>query len=288
MLRLESPIQGEFRLARVPDDDRRRRHPRGHDRAGAATAPRTATRGSSSDPAEFRLDRANGRQHLGFGFGIHTCAGAPLARAEARVSLERLLDRMADIRISEAEHGPAGARRYEYTPIYMLRGLEQLHLEFTPVAGTAGREQRDHRVPHELPALHRRRVGRRVERRGRSRSSTRRPKRSSRGCRRRRSADVDRAVAAARRAVRRRTLAADVAAGALRRARAVHAGADRPARGARRPDHRRGGLRARPIAQALQFDAPLRYAAWFAERAATFPFLDPLPPQVGPRGSARA
>ena len=86
------------------------------------------------DPDELRLDRANGRQHLGFGFGIHTCAGAPLARAEARVSLERIFDRMADIRISEAEHGPAGARRYEYTPIYLLRGLEHLHLEFTPIA----------------------------------------------------------------------------------------------------------------------------------------------------------
>ena len=36
------------------------------------------------DPDELRLDRVNGRQHLGFGFGIHTCAGAPLARAEAR------------------------------------------------------------------------------------------------------------------------------------------------------------------------------------------------------------
>ena len=58
------------------------------------------------DPDELRLDRVNGRQHLGFGFGIHTCAGAPLARAEARVSLERILDRMADIRISEARARP--------------------------------------------------------------------------------------------------------------------------------------------------------------------------------------
>jgi aldehyde dehydrogenase (NAD+) len=41
---------------------------------------------------------------------------------------------------------------------------------------------------------------------------------------------------------------------------------------------------ARPIAQALQFDTPLRYASWFAERAATFPYVDPLPPQVSPRG----
>jgi aldehyde dehydrogenase (NAD+) len=41
---------------------------------------------------------------------------------------------------------------------------------------------------------------------------------------------------------------------------------------------------ARPIAQALQFDTPLRYASWFAERAGSFPYLDPLPPQAGPRG----
>ena len=61
------------------------------------------------------------------------CPGAPLARAETRVSVERLLDRMADIRISEAAHGPAGARRYEYPAMYLLRGLEKLHLEFTPI-----------------------------------------------------------------------------------------------------------------------------------------------------------
>jgi len=43
---------------------------------------------------------------------------------------------MSDIRISEREHGPAGARRYEYSPIYMLRGLEGLHIEFTPGAAS--------------------------------------------------------------------------------------------------------------------------------------------------------
>ena len=41
---------------------------------------------------------------------------------------------------------------------------------------------------------------------------------------------------------------------------------------------------ARPIAQALQFDTPLRYAEWFAERAGTFPYVEALLPQVGPRG----
>ena len=88
-----------------------------------------------ADPSTFDLDRANARQHIAFGRGIHTCPGAPLARAETRVSIERLLDRMADISISEREHGPADARRYQYVPTFILRGLTRLHLEFTPVGG---------------------------------------------------------------------------------------------------------------------------------------------------------
>ncbi|MEU6379145.1 cytochrome P450 [Streptomyces sp. NPDC046909] len=85
------------------------------------------------DPAVFRMDRANVREHLAFGRGVHTCPGAPLARVEARISIERLLDRIDDIRISEAAHGPAGARRYTYEPTFILRGLNALHVEYTPL-----------------------------------------------------------------------------------------------------------------------------------------------------------
>jgi len=49
------------------------------------------------------------------------------------VSLTRILDRMHDIRLSERHHGPARNRRYEYEPTYILRGLREIHLEFTPV-----------------------------------------------------------------------------------------------------------------------------------------------------------
>ena len=45
---------------------------------------------------------------------------------------------------------------------------------------------------------------------------------------------------------------------------------------------------ARPIAENFQFDIGMKYAEWFAERAATFPFADPLPVQAGPAASARA
>jgi cytochrome P450 len=84
------------------------------------------------DPHEFRPDRKNVREHLAFGRGIHTCAGAPLARVEGSVTVRRLLDRLRDIRIDESVHGPAGHRDYSYEPTFLLRGLTSLHIEFTP------------------------------------------------------------------------------------------------------------------------------------------------------------
>lgn len=43
-------------------------------------------------PEEFRPERKPNR-HIGFGGGIHTCLGAPLARIETDIALERLLNR---------------------------------------------------------------------------------------------------------------------------------------------------------------------------------------------------
>jgi cytochrome P450 len=85
------------------------------------------------EPNEFRLDRKNVREHIAFGRGIHTCAGAPLARVEGRVTVNRILDRTRELTISEAKHGPLGQRSYAYEPTFLLRGLTELHIEFTPV-----------------------------------------------------------------------------------------------------------------------------------------------------------
>lgn len=82
------------------------------------------------DPEDFRPDRGNARAHLGFGHGVHVCPGGPLARTEARVSIQRLLARMSDIRISEQHHGPPDQRTYVYQPNYVMRGLKELHVEF--------------------------------------------------------------------------------------------------------------------------------------------------------------
>lgn len=86
-----------------------------------------------ANPEAFDLDRANGRTHVAFGRGIHACAGAPLARAEARVTLERMLDRMRNFRFDEERHGPAGARRFEYLQNYSLRGVTEMHVLFDRV-----------------------------------------------------------------------------------------------------------------------------------------------------------
>lgn len=87
------------------------------------------------DPHEFRPDRKNVREHIAFGRGIHTCAGAPLARVEAQITVKRLLDRMSEISIDSAKHGAVGARNYFYEPTFLLRGLTELHIEFTAEAG---------------------------------------------------------------------------------------------------------------------------------------------------------
>jgi cytochrome P450 len=130
-LRIESPVKADFRLAR-----------RSTTIGGVdipAGTPVMLLNGAANrdprrfdDPAEFRIDRPNARAHMAFGRGAHTCPGGPLARSEGRVSLDRILTRMRDIRLDEEHHGPPSERRFRYEPTWILRGLSDLHLEFTP------------------------------------------------------------------------------------------------------------------------------------------------------------
>ena len=136
-LRIESPVKGDFRLAR------RQVTIAGVDIPAGGTlmvlngaANRDPRR--FEDSAEFRIDRDNSREHLAFGRGVHSCPGGSLARMETVVSIDRLLDRTEEIGISEAHHGPLGSRRYRYMPTYILRGLTELHLELTPAGTEAG------------------------------------------------------------------------------------------------------------------------------------------------------
>jgi cytochrome P450 len=85
------------------------------------------------NPGEFDMNRPKIKEHLAFGRGAHTCIGAPLARREVAISIERLLARLGDIRLSDAHHGPEDSRRFDYEPTYILRALKNLHLEFDPI-----------------------------------------------------------------------------------------------------------------------------------------------------------
>ena len=92
-MRFDTPLQmferwvlEDIEVARACDPARRRARL-------CCSAPRTATRRSSTDPDELDLDRKP-NPHLSFGAGIHFCLGAPLARIELQTSFGTLLRRL--------------------------------------------------------------------------------------------------------------------------------------------------------------------------------------------------
>lgn len=128
-LRYESPVRGDFRLSKCPVTV-------GGVDLPAGTTVMLVNAALNRDPRKFPepdafdIHRPNARSHVAFGRGPHACPGAPLARTEARVSLERMLARTSDIRIDEDKHGPPGDRHYRYLPTFILRGLSRLHIRF--------------------------------------------------------------------------------------------------------------------------------------------------------------
>jgi cytochrome P450 len=132
-LRLESPVKSHFRMASTSTTIGQVDIPAG---TTVMVLPGACNRDARKfdNPNEFQTDRANVREQIAFIRGAHSCPGAPLARAEGRISLERILDRMENITIAEEYHGPADDRRYAYEPTFIMRGLSDLHITFTPVA----------------------------------------------------------------------------------------------------------------------------------------------------------
>jgi pimeloyl-[acyl-carrier protein] synthase len=120
LLRYDGPVQ---RTARIPSEDvtiGRRTIPKGElvlPFIGAA----------DRDPAQFpdpdRLDigRADNR-HIAFGWGIHFCLGAPLARLEGQIALGALVRRLPKLALA--------TDRPEHRPSLTLRGLTSLPVSF--------------------------------------------------------------------------------------------------------------------------------------------------------------
>ncbi|EQB10818.1 MULTISPECIES: cytochrome P450 [Sphingobium] len=133
VLRIEGSTKTTFRVAR--HDTRI-----GDFEVPAGTRVMVALAAANRDPKRwdnpeaFLLDRPRAKEHVGFGRGAHVCVGAPLARAELRIIIEDLLKNTASITMAEDRHGPAGDRRIDWEPSFIIRGIENMHLELTPSA----------------------------------------------------------------------------------------------------------------------------------------------------------
>lgn len=76
--------------------------------------------GHFDTPEEFRLDRSALKGHVAFGKGAHFCVGTPLARLEARVVLQTLLEQTTWIEAAEVG---------QWLPSILVRRLERLELD---------------------------------------------------------------------------------------------------------------------------------------------------------------
>lgn len=101
-LRLDTPLQFVLRTS-VADQDLE----------GVAAAPedkvllslQSANHDEATwghDSREFVIGRADSAAHLAFGRGVHACIGAPIARVEAKVAIDALLDRYPSMALSSS------------------------------------------------------------------------------------------------------------------------------------------------------------------------------------------
>lgn len=124
VLRMESPVAGMWRVVTqditLGDVDLK---------AGSLVLVRFDA--ANRDPVKFPegehfdVRRQNACNHLSFGYGIHFCLGAMLARKEMQVAYERLLLRLKNIRLAQGD--------YQYLPNILMRGLKHLYIEFDKV-----------------------------------------------------------------------------------------------------------------------------------------------------------
>lgn len=83
------------------------------------------------DPNQLVMGRQKISEHISFGRGKHTCAGAPLARVEVRVIIEKFLKMTSKIELDLEKH-PNGVSDLGYEPSFIIRGLQSMHVKLTP------------------------------------------------------------------------------------------------------------------------------------------------------------
>jgi cytochrome P450 len=102
----------------------------------------SANRDEAVFPRPEQLDIARTpNRHLAFGFGIHYCLGAPLARMEGRVAIQQLVSRFPDM------HLAVPVEKLRWRQSVAVRGVKKL-----PVRLTGGRA-RENSDPREAPLV---------------------------------------------------------------------------------------------------------------------------------------
>ena len=124
VLRLESPVQGLFRVVRKDTELGGVHLPKGaRIMLRFAAANRDGRKYAS--PERIDLHRANAGTHVAFGAGIHHCIGAGLARLEMRQAFTALAQRLRHLAL-------APDNDFAHHPSMILRGLQALRVTFDP------------------------------------------------------------------------------------------------------------------------------------------------------------
>jgi len=121
MLRYDGPVQSTVRFAKEAVS-------LGGTEIAAGALALMIVAAANRDPAQFKDPQKfditrDPNEHVAFGEGIHFCIGAPLARMEARITFEAMLERFPRLRLKDPAMKPV------YKGSYFLRGLESLPLE---------------------------------------------------------------------------------------------------------------------------------------------------------------
>jgi pimeloyl-[acyl-carrier protein] synthase len=120
LLRYDGPVDRTARITNADVELGGRKIPKGNLVVAAIGA---ANRDSAHFPDPDRLDiTRRDNRHIAFGFGIHFCLGAPLARVEGQIAIGTLLRRLPALAL--------GTPAPEWRGSSVLRGLKALPVTF--------------------------------------------------------------------------------------------------------------------------------------------------------------
>lgn len=122
LLRYEPPSPVQFRRL-LNDVEYHGVTMKAGDNVALLTAAATRDDRHWDDPETFNIERAP-KRHLTFGYGVHTCLGASLARLESRIAIEEVLKRIGDWTVDESQllrTRTSTVRGYSHVPVTLKR-----------------------------------------------------------------------------------------------------------------------------------------------------------------------